>query len=196
MFLEPVAPGCRQAIASELGFSETVFFDDPATGALQIFTPTEELALAGHPLVGAAWLLGDERALRPPAGEVPVRRAEGLVWISAPARWAPAWNLVEVAGPEAVDRARPRPDAADYVWAWADREAGAVRARCFAAAYGIEEDQATGSAAMRLVAQCGRPLVIRQGAGSVIHARPEPDGRVAIGGRVVREERRSYPGPA
>lgn len=116
----------------------------------------------------------------------------GVVWISAPADWAPAWNLIELADPEAVDHAQARPQAADYVWAWADREAGAVRARCFAAAYGIEEDEATGSAAMRLVAELGRPLDIRQGTGSEIRARPETGGRVTIGGRVVRHERRAY----
>ena len=52
-----VPPARRQAVAADLGFSETVFVDDPATGALQIFTPTVELPLAGHPLVGTAWLL-------------------------------------------------------------------------------------------------------------------------------------------
>ena len=55
------------------------------------------------------------------------------------------------------------------------------------------EDEATGSAAMRLAAQLGRAIEIRQGRGSVIHARPLADGRVEIGGRVVLEEVRPYP---
>ena len=39
----------RQAIATDLGFSETVFVDDPPTGAVRIFTPAGELPFAGHP---------------------------------------------------------------------------------------------------------------------------------------------------
>ncbi|VAV91604.1 Phenazine biosynthesis protein PhzF like, partial [hydrothermal vent metagenome] len=67
-----------QQIATDLGFSETVFIDwtdsalDPA---VRIFTPVDELPFAGHPLVGAAWLLGTlgpvpARALRTKVGVV------------------------------------------------------------------------------------------------------------------------------
>lgn len=48
-----------QALAAWLNLSETVFFLRPSTpGAdyhIRIFTPTRELAFAGHPSVGAAW---------------------------------------------------------------------------------------------------------------------------------------------
>lgn len=47
-----------QEIATTLGYSETIFVD--MTGAVphvRIFTPAMELPFAGHPLVGAAWLL-------------------------------------------------------------------------------------------------------------------------------------------
>lgn len=47
-----------QRIAAELGFSETVFIDvaiDPPH--TRIFTPTNEMPFAGHPLVGATWVL-------------------------------------------------------------------------------------------------------------------------------------------
>ena len=63
---------------------------------VRIFTPTEELALAGHPLVGTAWLLtGGEGAiaLRPPAGVVEASSVEGLTWIRARAEWAPGYEL-------------------------------------------------------------------------------------------------------
>ncbi len=48
-----------QAIATDLGFSETIFIDSMAGEVpdVRIFTPTIELPFAGHPLVGAAWLL-------------------------------------------------------------------------------------------------------------------------------------------
>ena len=42
--------------------------------------------------------------------------------------------------------------------------------------------------AVRLGAQLGRELRIRQGQGSVIHVRPRDDGTVEIGGRVVLDE--------
>ena len=45
-------------IAKELGFSETVFIDlDQPTPHCRIFTPTNEMPFAGHPLVGATWAL-------------------------------------------------------------------------------------------------------------------------------------------
>jgi trans-2,3-dihydro-3-hydroxyanthranilate isomerase len=50
-----------QAIATGLGFSETIFVDwADATRepVVRIFTPVNELPFAGHPLVGAAWVLG------------------------------------------------------------------------------------------------------------------------------------------
>ena len=51
----------RQAVAHELGFSETVFVDDAARRRrMRIFTPGLELPFAGHPSVGTAWLLGRE----------------------------------------------------------------------------------------------------------------------------------------
>lgn len=47
-----------QSIAADLAFSETVFIDTSGdVPHCRIFTPTSELPFAGHPLVGAAWLL-------------------------------------------------------------------------------------------------------------------------------------------
>ena len=43
-----------QAVAAELGYSETVFLGDPLDGVVpaRIFTPSYEMPFAGHPLVG------------------------------------------------------------------------------------------------------------------------------------------------
>lgn len=60
--------GRMQSLAAELGLSETVFALPPAAGgdaALRIFTPVSELPVAGHPVVGAAWVL--HHAARAPA---------------------------------------------------------------------------------------------------------------------------------
>ena len=54
-----VDPNDRQRIATELGYSETVFVDIPQAGSstahARIFTPVTELPFAGHPTVGASW---------------------------------------------------------------------------------------------------------------------------------------------
>lgn len=48
-----------QTIASEMNLSESAFVTDSSSDSysIRIFTPREELAFAGHPTVGAAWLL-------------------------------------------------------------------------------------------------------------------------------------------
>lgn len=67
---------CRQPVALDLGFSETVFVDDAERAEMRIFTPQIELPFAGHPSVGTAWLLRQEMGGRlelPPL--VLIRRA-------------------------------------------------------------------------------------------------------------------------
>lgn len=49
-----------QALALEMGFSETTFVLPPEQGGtvrVRIFTPGRELEFAGHPLLGTAWVL-------------------------------------------------------------------------------------------------------------------------------------------
>jgi predicted PhzF superfamily epimerase YddE/YHI9 len=185
-----VPPGDRQDVAAKLGFSETVFIDDAASGELRIFTPGMELALAGHPLVGTAWLLGRVRGrvdvLRPPAGEVPVWSEGGLTWMRARPEDAPPFELRRHESPEAVDALEVDTSVWSANWAWIDEDAGLVRSRVFCGEdAGIPEDEATGAAALRLCAALGRPIEIHQGQGSELFARPADDGRVEVGGRVV-----------
>jgi trans-2,3-dihydro-3-hydroxyanthranilate isomerase len=50
-----------QALAREIGFSETTFVLPPEHGGtvrVRIFTPAAELLFAGHPVLGTAWVLG------------------------------------------------------------------------------------------------------------------------------------------
>jgi predicted PhzF superfamily epimerase YddE/YHI9 len=188
----------RQPIATALNFSETVFVDDPAAGDLRIYTPASEIPLAGHPLVGTAWLLFelgyDAQTLRPPAGDVPVWREDGETWFRGRPGWAPPFQVQRLGSPADVDaHPGPGPDAMLYVWAWEDEDAGRVRSRSFPTAAAIEEDEATGSAALLLVSELARPLRIRQGRGSMITARPGPDGTAEVGGRVVLDEERDWP---
>jgi predicted PhzF superfamily epimerase YddE/YHI9 len=190
----------RQEVAADLGFSETVFVDDPDGGELRIFTPGTELPFAGHPLVGTAWLLTQEGTapllLRPPAGEVPVRIEDDLTFVSGRPEWAPPFEQIELVSPAEVDALEAPPDGHDLagVWAWEDQDAGYVRARVFAPRVGIEEDEATGAHAVRLAARLSRRITIRQGKGSLIFAEPQPDGTVEIGGRTELVEVRKYKG--
>jgi predicted PhzF superfamily epimerase YddE/YHI9 len=188
----------RQAIATELNYSETVFVDDPERGEMRIFTPAAEIPFAGHPSVGTAWLLREEgveaSALRPPAGELEIRHEGGETYISAEPAWSPPFEYVQFADPAEV-RALDGPpsDAPEiYVWAWVDEDAGTIRARMFAPAFGIAEDEATGSAALALSAQLGREVTINQGRGSIMTARPLAGGRAEVGGQVALDEVREF----
>ena len=193
-----VAEGERQGIAADLGFSETVFVEDPEQGRLRIFTPKEELPFGGHPLVGTAWLLTSEGldvpTLRPPAGEVPVRVEGGVTFISGRPEWAPPYEHIELASPVEVEALAGPPNGQDLagVWAWEDERAGYVRARVFPIRSGIDEDEATGAHAVRLAARLARTIIIRQGKGSLIFADPQPDGTVEIGGRTELVEVREH----
>jgi predicted PhzF superfamily epimerase YddE/YHI9 len=180
---EGLDAAARQQIAGELNYSETVFVD--GADRLQIFTPTTELAFAGHPLVGAAWLL-ERPTLHPPAGAVATRREDELTWITAEPAFCPPWELRREDSPDAVDGLSPPATGHVMHWAFVDEAAGLVRARVFAPDYGVAEDPATGSAAIALCALLGRPLVIGQGAGSEILARPGAGSAVELGGRVRR----------
>ncbi len=200
-----VDSGDRQRVAAELGFSETIFIDDYDTGKLQIFTPAAELPLAGHPLVGAAWVLAAHRSavpaegpsdsaglltLRPPGGLVRAwTDLEDRTWIEAPLDSLPDWTLVELGSPAAVEDLegpiRPEDDHVVY-WSWI--ETGIMRVRCFAPRFGIAEDEATGSAALRLTALLSRPIEIRQGKGSLLYARPVDSARASVGGMVFEDD--------
>jgi predicted PhzF superfamily epimerase YddE/YHI9 len=193
-----VADERRQAIAVDLGHSETVFVDDAAEGAIRIFTPGRELPFAGHPTVGTAWLFHETGApattLRPPAGEVPFRLDGERTWIRAPADWIHDIAVEQLRSATDVEaeprQALGRPGR--YVWAWIDEAAGIVRSRYFATDIGILEDEATGAAAVLLGDRLGRDLTIRQGVGSEILVRPQQDRLIEIGGRVELVERREY----
>ncbi|MEU9110556.1 PhzF family phenazine biosynthesis protein [Streptomyces sp. NPDC048483] len=185
----------RQALAVQLGFSETVFLDDEARGVADIYTPSARLPFAGHPLVGVAWLLRHlgrpVAALRPPAGEVAVAHDGEFTWVRGRPEWVSGRRTEEYESPGEID-ALPAPPPGEgwlYAWAWRDREAGGVRARAFPRrGDGIDEDEATGAAALMLTHELGRALDIRQGAGSQILTRLRPDGAIDLGGRVALEE--------
>ncbi len=188
----------RQRIATELGYSETVFIGVPEPGATtahaHIFTPAVELSFAGHPTVGASWWLRQRdvpvHTLQVPAGIVQVAYDGDLTAVSARSEWAPEFAVHDMDSVEEVFDADPADysdDVQHYLWAWADRDEGVLRARVFAPNLGVPEDEATGAAAIRITDYLSRDLTIVQGKGSVIHTRWSPEGWVRIAGRVVSD---------
>lgn len=196
-----VNPADRQRIATELGYSETIFVTLPAEGVhsaqARIYTPATELPFAGHPTVGAAWWLKsrgrDIKTLQVPAGLVQVAYTDQVTSVSARAHWAPAFSLYEMASPDQLAAADPddyTDDTEHYLWAWLDESAGAIRSRMFAPHLGIREDEATGAAAVRITEYLSRDLTIVQGQGSVIQTTWSAEGWVQIAGRVVDDGHR------
>ncbi|CAM3090000.1 hypothetical protein BST27_03325 [Mycobacterium intermedium] len=193
-----VEPRDRQRLAAQLGYSETIFVDLPGTGAstahATIYTPRTQLPFAGHPTVGVAWWLREQgtpiKTLQVPAGVVQVGYEGDLARVSARAEWAPEFTIHDLAAVDALAAADPADypdDTAHYLWAWTDESTGALRARFFAANLGVEEDEATGSAAIRMTDYLSRDLNIAQGKGSLIHTRWSPEGWVGVAGRVVND---------
>jgi trans-2,3-dihydro-3-hydroxyanthranilate isomerase len=98
-----------QALAKELALSETVFVLPPEAGdadvRIRIFTPASELPFAGHPTLGAAFVLGGPLQkvvirLETGAGVVPVElQREGAEirfgWMDQP---VPTWRPFAEAG--------------------------------------------------------------------------------------------------
>ncbi len=218
-----------QQIATDLAFSETIFLSwfEGTMPKARIFTPTVELPYAGHPLVGAAWVLLNLGPIDPggiecSVGPVKIRQVEDLTWIDgrgdqsvrtvspdfgsglvaidATEVLMPApYLLVQVGTPGEVAALGPAMVAGFggvYVWAWTE-EGRSVRARFFAPDFGIEEDPATGSAAVALAARLrhlGQPygaLTIFQGEEmghpSRVSLAWDGDG-TSIGGTVARDE--------
>ena len=187
-----------QKIATDLGFSETVFVDwqPDQIPFVRIFTPAAELPFAGHPLVGAAWVLtvmgpGDMDALRYREGVAHVHTEGELTWVQVKmdGEVAPRGNVADFLaragiGP-VVDEQRvmlPKeyviaelPTAEDVdMGVLAERfgtlvyarSGDRVRARFFAPGTAVPEDPATGSAAVGLA--------------TVLAAAGEPEGRLSI----------------
>jgi trans-2,3-dihydro-3-hydroxyanthranilate isomerase len=85
------------AVAAEMNLSETTFVQRrPVDGGwrMRMFTPTHEVAFAGHPILGSAWVVRHHLAAAPPDSvciEVPVGPIavrfdpDGCAWLRAPA---------------------------------------------------------------------------------------------------------------
>jgi trans-2,3-dihydro-3-hydroxyanthranilate isomerase len=218
--------------ATTLGYSETIFLDRPAadgTVGVRIFTPSSELPFAGHPLVGATWHLaapGTAVRMHCGIGVVTGRRTDGgtaeldvehvpPVSRTGAAGAVAAWEVlmplpyevVELSSPADVE-AYTLSDRPDHRLVWApgeDGETGTVRARFFAPGLGVEEDPATGSAAVALAAvrrhegAASGELTIHQGAEIGAPSRIDlswSPSTTSIGGAVADDGEREVSVPA
>ncbi|MFD1521047.1 PhzF family phenazine biosynthesis protein [Pseudonocardia yunnanensis] len=90
-----------QAIAAEFGLSETAFPLPPTTAEadyrLRIFTPARELPFAGHPSVGAAWLLAQKGLIS--TGDVVQECGAGLLPVHVDTHGAQVSGGAPVVGP-------------------------------------------------------------------------------------------------
>ena len=100
-----IPPRQMQPLARELNLSETVFVLAPEQGGdarIRIFTPTAELPFAGHPVLGAAIVVGGELeadavTLETGSGLVPValRSGDGRVAYGSMCQPIPTWAPYE-----------------------------------------------------------------------------------------------------
>ncbi|GAA3182240.1 hypothetical protein GCM10020255_076790 [Rhodococcus baikonurensis] len=136
-------------------------------------------------------------ALDVPAGSVDVRQSGALTWVRARAEWAPEFAIYPMDTVDDVIDADPSDYEADhsYLWAWQDKLEAAIRARMFAPVMGIAEDEATGSAALRITDRLRKSLLITQGRGSVLHTTFSPKGgsKSAAASSPSRHEPCEYP---
>ena len=94
-----------QALALEIGFSETTFVTEYGADryAMRIFTPDQELPFAGHPTLGTAFVMVSEERVTSPAVQV-VQAGEIPVEVDVDRGFATMRQLPPVFGPEFDDR--------------------------------------------------------------------------------------------
>ena len=183
----------RQRIATELGFSESVFINDLHSGSVSIFDPQEEVSFAGHAMVGTAWFINRSRdipltSLTCTGGVIKTWMDNDKTWIRASLSMMPAWQYEQVKNASEVE-SLPHQAALSrkhtFVWAWIDETKGLIRARTFAPDWGTPEDEGNGSGSMRLAATLGRSIEVVHGKGSIIYATPQQSDFADVGGRVI-----------
>ncbi|HEY6627691.1 MAG TPA: PhzF family phenazine biosynthesis protein [Acidimicrobiia bacterium] len=175
--LNGLTPETMQAIATDLGFSETIFCDLAGDiPSARIFTPGIEMPFAGHPLVGLGWYLNETlpdpiERIRCQVGEIKVSFEGFQTWIEGAGNQPVEsiedpplggdvavsvlmpipYMVVQFSSPRQIAELVPPPASLGdvYVWAWED-PGRVAKVRFFADEAGVPEDPATGSGAFAL----------------------------------------------
>ena len=137
-----------------------------ASTATHASTPrATELPFAGHPTVGASWWLRDRgtpiNTLQVPAGMVQVHYDDDVTTVSARSEWAPEFAIHDLdSSTSCSPPTQPTIPTTSRTTCGrgSTRSAGSLRSRMFAANLGVPEDEATGSAAVRITDYLSRDL--------------------------------------
>ncbi len=191
------SPEERQAIAKQLGFSETVFVNKKSPAEVSIYGLKGEVNFAGAPLLGTAWLLSKMQGslidgITCNGKQIKVREEDTLMWIIVDdLDGTPPWHHKQLKTYQDIEALELKDEPFKehtYAWAWIDSglRIARVRARTFAPDWGIPEEEANGSGSMQLAHKLGRNLEIIHGKGSLIRASVGTTG-IAIGGWVKED---------
>lgn len=192
-----IDPQKRQLIATQLGFSETVFVNRRTPAEVSIHSLHGEIPFAGAPLLGTAWLLSKQQgglieSITCNGKQIKVFEEDTLTWINADdLDDTPAWHHEQLKSYQDVEQFSVDENALKehtYVWSWIDSnlKVARVRARTFAPDWGIPEEEANGSGSMQLAQKLRRNLEIIHGMGSLIRAGVGSTG-IAIGGWIKED---------
>jgi trans-2,3-dihydro-3-hydroxyanthranilate isomerase len=84
-----------QQIAREINFAESTFITkldaENNNAEIKIFTPSQEMQFAGHPIIGTSWVLMNKIfdhnpsniTLKVPIGPIAIQNTEDLIWLKA-----------------------------------------------------------------------------------------------------------------
>ncbi|WP_343614344.1 PhzF family phenazine biosynthesis protein [Flavobacterium sp.] len=84
-----------QQMAREINFAESTFITkldrENNKAEIRIFTPSQEMQFAGHPIIGTSWVIINKIFDNPPAeiklevpiGPIAIHQSEGLIWLKA-----------------------------------------------------------------------------------------------------------------
>lgn len=191
-----ISDTARKNLVQMLGNGETVFVNSTTEKDISIGHPQGEIDFAGVAALAAASILFDGDAilsqnLNGRAGEIIVSQQDNLFWAQASLASMPPWQHKEfkTAGlVESIILTETLSWQPTMVWAWLNKEKSLIRARTFAAQWGIPEAQGNGSGSMMLAAIIGREIEIKHGKGSIIFARLVDDNSAEIGRRVIVEK--------
>jgi predicted PhzF superfamily epimerase YddE/YHI9 len=192
-----ISPEKRQAIAKQLGFSETVFVNKKSPTEVSIYGLQSEVNFAGAPLLGTAWLLSKMHgslidSITCNGKQIKVLEEDTLTWIIVDdLEGTPPWHHKQLKNYQEIEQLSVDDEPYKehtYAWAWIDEglRVARVRARTFAPDWDIPEEEANGSGSMQLAHRLGRNLEIIHGKGSLIRASVGSTG-IAIGGWVKED---------
>lgn len=145
-------------------------------------------------MVGTAWFF--KHSLRKSVeqihclgGNIIALQDEELTWVRTGLDMMPDWNFKQLESAEAIEQISTSETVKithTFIWAWINENKGIIRARTFAADWGIPESQGNGSGAMLLASKLNRRLEIKHGDGLVIYASMFSRDQADIGDRVIQ----------